>query len=158
MTRLLLLLVGLLFSAFALAAININTASKEDLDGLPGIGPVKAQAIIDHRSANGPFKSIDDIKNVKGIKDGEFAKIKGLISTSGANTPAKDAAMSAPAKASSTTPAAAAAAPAAKAATAAPSTPAATTTTPSAKTTAATAAAPATSTAAPSTTPAPAAG
>ena len=55
--------------------VNINTAAKEDLDALPGIGPVKAQAIIEGR----PFKTIEDIKNVKGIKDGEFAKIQELI-------------------------------------------------------------------------------
>jgi competence protein ComEA len=55
--------------------VDINTAAKEDLDALPGIGPVKAQAIIDAR----PFKTIEDIMKVKGIKEGEFAKIKDLI-------------------------------------------------------------------------------
>jgi competence protein ComEA len=55
--------------------VNINTASKDMLDTLPGIGPVKAQGIIDGR----PYKKIEDIKKVKGIKEGEFNKIKDLI-------------------------------------------------------------------------------
>ncbi len=55
--------------------VNINTASKDLLDALPGIGAVKSQAIIDAR----PFAKIEDIMKVKGIKEGEFAKIKDLI-------------------------------------------------------------------------------
>lgn len=55
--------------------IDINTASKTELEALPGIGPVKAQAIIDKR----PFKTIDDIKDVKGIGDVTFDKIKDSI-------------------------------------------------------------------------------
>src|SRR5207247_2927726 len=87
MKRLVLLLATLLFSAFALAAVNINTAPKEELDALPGIGPVKAQAIIDYRTKNGPFKTPEDIMKVPGIKEGEFGKLKGQISVSGASTP-----------------------------------------------------------------------
>ena len=56
MQRLLLFLVALFFSAIALAAVNINTATREELDALPGIGPVKSQAINDYRKANGPFR------------------------------------------------------------------------------------------------------
>jgi competence protein ComEA len=55
--------------------VDLNTASKEELDALPGIGPVKAEAIIEGR----PFKSIEDVMKVRGIKEGEFAKIKDLI-------------------------------------------------------------------------------
>jgi competence protein ComEA len=55
--------------------VNINTASKEELDALPGIGPVKAQAIVGAR----PFNAPEDIKNVRGIKDGEYAKIRDMI-------------------------------------------------------------------------------
>ncbi len=59
--------------------ININTATAEELDKLPGIGPSIAKAIIDYRTANGPFKTIEDINNVKGIGDALFAKIKDSI-------------------------------------------------------------------------------
>jgi competence protein ComEA len=55
--------------------VNINSAPKEKLDALPGIGPVKAQAIIDGR----PFTKPEDIMKVKGIKQGEYNKIKDTI-------------------------------------------------------------------------------
>src|SRR5256885_13261283 len=77
MKKLLVALVALFFSALALAAVNINNASKEELDSLKGIGPVKAQAIIDYRNQNGPFKSLEDIKKVKGIGDKTYDEIKG---------------------------------------------------------------------------------
>jgi competence protein ComEA len=59
--------------------ININTASVEELDKLPGIGPSIAKAIIDYRTTNGPFKKIEDINEVKGIGDALYAKIKDQI-------------------------------------------------------------------------------
>jgi competence protein ComEA len=55
--------------------ININTATTEELDQLFGIGKVRAQAIVDGR----PYKTIEDIKNVKGIGEGIFNKIKDRI-------------------------------------------------------------------------------
>ena len=59
--------------------VNINTATEAELDALPGIGEAKAKAIVQYRNENGSFKSISDIKNVKGIGDGIFDDIKGLI-------------------------------------------------------------------------------
>lgn len=61
------------------APININTATLEELDTLPGIGPVLAKVIVDYRTQHGPFKKIEDINNVKGIGDALYAKIKDLI-------------------------------------------------------------------------------
>jgi competence protein ComEA len=59
--------------------INLNTATAEELETLPGIGPTKAQAIIDYRNQNGNFKTTEDIQKVKGIKGGTFSKIKDNI-------------------------------------------------------------------------------
>lgn len=61
--------------------ININTATKEDLDTLPGIGPATAQKIIDYRQEHGNFSSIEDIKNVKGIGEAKFNKMQDKICT-----------------------------------------------------------------------------
>ena len=58
--------------------ININLATKEELSALPSIGESKAQNIIDYRKET-PFETIDDIKNVKGIGDSLFEKIKDYI-------------------------------------------------------------------------------
>lgn len=60
--------------------INLNTASKEELTKLSGIGEAKAQDIIDYRNTNGSFKTIEEIKNISGIGDALFAKIKDNIS------------------------------------------------------------------------------
>ena len=59
--------------------VNINTADAEELMTLPGIGEVRAAAIIDYRQQAGGFEKIEDIMNVKGIKTGIFSKINSLI-------------------------------------------------------------------------------
>ena len=59
--------------------ISINSAAKEELMTLNSIGESKATAIIEYRNTNGPFKTIDDIKNVSGIGDALFEKIKSNI-------------------------------------------------------------------------------
>ncbi|MCL4266657.1 MAG: helix-hairpin-helix domain-containing protein [Anaerolineae bacterium] len=59
--------------------ININTATLDQLDTLPGIGPSTAANIIQHRENNGPFVSIEAIMDVSGIGETRFAQIKDLI-------------------------------------------------------------------------------
>ena len=56
--------------------VNINTASKKELDALPGIGETLAQRIIDYRTANGPFSTVDDLTKVKGIGAKTLEKLK----------------------------------------------------------------------------------
>lgn len=73
----------------AYAAVNINTATPAELDGVKGIGPSKAQAIVDYRSKNGPFKSLDDLKNVKGFGEKSITKLKSELSVSGGPEAAK---------------------------------------------------------------------
>ena len=61
------------------SVININTANETELEQLPGIGASIAGRIIDYRNKNGKFKAIEDIKNVTGIGETKFEKIKDLI-------------------------------------------------------------------------------
>ena len=63
--------------------ININTADAHTLTMLPGIGEVLAQRIVDYRTQNGPFRSVDELKNVSGIGDGKLEAILELITTGG---------------------------------------------------------------------------
>lgn len=62
------------------AKINLNTATLQQLDTLEGIGQVYAQRIIDYRETNGGFKTIEEVKNIKGIGDKTFQKIADRLS------------------------------------------------------------------------------
>lgn len=60
--------------------INLNRATIAELDGLPGVGPVLAARIIEWRSKNGSFKSVDELRRVSGIGDVKFSELKGFVS------------------------------------------------------------------------------
>jgi competence protein ComEA len=61
------------------APLDLNTATAEQLDSLPGIGPVTAQKIIDYRQQHGVFHSVAELEGVPGIGDGRLAQLKGLV-------------------------------------------------------------------------------
>jgi len=81
----LILAVLMLFSisGFALAVVNINTATKEELTTLKGVGEKRAQEIINYRTKNGPFKTVDDLQKVPGIGPGIMKQIHSDITTTG---------------------------------------------------------------------------
>jgi competence protein ComEA len=77
MKKLLLVLFAFLaFSNISTAAVNLNTADKAELEAVNGIGPQKAEAIIEYRNKNGPFKKVDDLKKVSGFGDKSVAKMR----------------------------------------------------------------------------------
>jgi competence protein ComEA len=59
--------------------VNLNTATAAELDTLPGVGPVLAQRIIDHRTRNGGFRSVEDLRKVEGVGDARFEQLKELV-------------------------------------------------------------------------------
>jgi competence protein ComEA len=59
--------------------LDLNTATVEQLDALPGVGPVLAQRIVDQRTRNGRFTSVDDLRQVSGIGDKKFADLASLV-------------------------------------------------------------------------------
>jgi competence protein ComEA len=80
-----------LLVAFGVQAmpVNVNAADMQTIaDALPGIGPAKAQAIVDYRTQHGPFKVKEDLANVPGIGTATLEKIKGdvLLQESGAKS------------------------------------------------------------------------
>ncbi|MDX9708257.1 MAG: ComEA family DNA-binding protein [Trichloromonas sp.] len=59
--------------------VNINTATLEQLEALPGVGPVSAQRILEYRDQIGPFKSVDQLVEVKGIGEKSLGKFRDLV-------------------------------------------------------------------------------
>jgi competence protein ComEA len=59
--------------------VNLNSATVEQLQGLPGVGPATAKAIIEHRTKVGKFSRIEEVINVKGIGEKKFQKIKARL-------------------------------------------------------------------------------
>ncbi|KLD65990.1 ComEA family DNA-binding protein [Dyella japonica] len=103
-----LLAFALAWPAFAATPVNINTADAATLsNSLDGIGPSKAKAIVAYREEHGPFKTVADLSNVKGVGPATLERNRGAILLSGAgptpapaaNAAAKPAAAAAPAKA-----------------------------------------------------------
>jgi competence protein ComEA len=71
------------FAGIAAAAVNINTATKEELTSLKGVGDKRAQEIIDYRKKNGDFKSVDDLEKVPGIGPGIMKQIRSQVTVTG---------------------------------------------------------------------------
>ncbi|MET8830322.1 ComEA family DNA-binding protein [Streptomyces sp. NPDC004610] len=65
--------------AGAAGPVSLNTATLEQLDSLPGVGPVLAQHILDHRTQQGGFRSVDELRDVKGIGERRFADLRDLV-------------------------------------------------------------------------------
>lgn len=76
-------LAGLLCVGQAIARVNVNTATAEELETLDGIGPVRAQLIIDYRRQNGPFKNLDDLRKIPELRGAVAEGLKGRITYRG---------------------------------------------------------------------------
>jgi competence protein ComEA len=68
------------------AVVNVNTATAEELVRLPGIGEAKARAILDYRKERGAFKSVEQLREVKGIGDAALERIRSQVVTEGRTT------------------------------------------------------------------------
>ena len=85
MKKILLVLIAFFaFSGFAFASVDLNSATVDELQSVKGIGAKKAQAIVEYRQANGPFKSVSDLEKVKGFGEKSVKKLKKDVTVGGA--------------------------------------------------------------------------
>ena len=84
MKKLLFILFAALSFSFAAAVVDINTATAQELTTIKGIGAKTAEKIVAYREANGPFKSVDDLTKVSGIKEKRLDKIRAELTVGGA--------------------------------------------------------------------------
>ncbi len=111
MKKFFLMLISLFaFSGMAYAVVDLNTADQAQLQTVKGIGPAKAKTIIEYRTKNGAFKSVDELTKVSGFGEKSVTKMKGDLTVGGAAPAAAAKPAAAPAAAA---PAPAAAKPAA---------------------------------------------
>lgn len=89
----------------AFAGVDLNTANEGQLEGLPGIGPAKASAIIQYRNEHGPFSTVAQLDNVPGIGPATMANLNGLVSVGDGVTVAAADSVSQPERAASPVPA-----------------------------------------------------
>lgn len=81
--RALLVLFFCLVCSCAWSAVNLNSASQQELETLTGVGPSKAKAILAYRKQHGPFKSLQDLNNVPGFGDKTVKKLEKELTLSG---------------------------------------------------------------------------
>jgi competence protein ComEA len=59
--------------------VDLNTATEAELEGLPGVGPSTAAAIVEHRTSSGPFRSVEDLLDVRGIGDAKLEQLRARV-------------------------------------------------------------------------------
>lgn len=85
--RLMALSISLMLSTSALAVVDLNTATQSELETVKGIGPAKAQRIIEYRQKNGSFRNLDALASVKGFGKASVARLRNELVAGGAARP-----------------------------------------------------------------------